>query len=166
MNRRNFLGSLAVLPFFGSLVKAVGVTPEPLPEPPLPTPISPWEGWDNYPILTEEEIKQYWELVNTPCFPALGFDGTVKGFVVKTRKMKIVVTQPVIDQARRVGYFPNEIKYRAIEEIRRSGVTHVYAVFICNCPIYDPQTFTAYYGAMFRGATVPTWFAPAAYKRG
>jgi hypothetical protein len=143
MNRRNFLGSLAVLPFFSSRIKAADTTPNK---------VLMRNSWD---ILSPKEITEAgFALVTTPTF--LVDD---QNYCIVTKKLHLWLPPE------RVGHpISDECKLEAICQINVIGFTHVYSVKFNESPVYNPTTFeSAGHMAFVRGATIH-WYRGSVYE--
>lgn len=156
MNRRNFFGSLAVLPFIGSLVKAS--EPKPAQKIPMATMYGRlMKTWD---ILSPHEIREAgFALVDRPVFIA-----DDQNYCIKTYKMKLWLPPEQVE-AYTAGLKLNPYKEAAIKELKEAGITHIYSVQFNECPVYDPMTFESRgHMAFVRGAKI-YWYPGSVFQK-
>ena len=157
MNRRNFFGSLAVLPFVGSLVKATDTNPKKVVMSSMYGTMG--KNWD---ILSPHEIVGAgYKLAVAPCFIENG-----QSYCIKTKKLTLWMP-PEHVEAFNSGHEIKGCKEEAIRQIKQIGFTHVYSVKFNESPVYNVQTCESMgHMAFVRGATVYGWYAPAGIARG
>ena len=142
MNRRNFLTSLAALPFVGALTTLGNSAPKALPSTFDPMTMCV----DRYQIFTPAEIARRWNYVSLPAF-LIGD----QGYCVKTRRLKLILREGLLG----TEYGRRGAQQIASTEINRLGLTHIYWVGFGESPIaFSDYKEQPCYAAFVRGAIV------------
>ena len=144
MNRRNFLGSLAVLPFFGSLVKGADTNPKKV----VMSSMYGYLGDDirKLMILNPAEMRRNGLTpVETPCFIENRIPYCVKTWRLKTYCDGAPDMRAIIGAKRLVLF-----------EIQRLQLTHVYCVAFNPAPIWMHDGAIRY-AAFVRGCRLKPW---------
>ena len=146
MNRRNFLGSLAVLPVIGSIVNAVEIKPKKV----IMSSMYGTLG-RNWEILTPQEIIDAgFVLVTTPVFIA-----DDQNYCIKTKKLTLWLPPEGVEAFTAGGKLFWGCKEEAIRQIKQMGFTHVYSVRFNESPLYNVSTCESMgHMALVRGAKV------------
>ena len=177
MNRRNFFGSLAVLPFIGSIVKAADLSPK-------KTVVNTEcfydgrMGRDSWAILSPYEIIEAgFVLVTTPA--SIVDD---QAYCIKTKKLDLwlpperveaFTSRRGLDKDEDLRWittgvtqftFGKDFKEEAIRQIKQIGFTHVYSVKFNESPMYNVQTCESMgHMAFVRGAALH-WYRGSVYE--
>ena len=152
MNRRNFLGSLAVLPFFGSLAKSADTKPKKVVMSSMYGTMR--QPLDPFMIMSAYDIGDAgFAFTDTPTFEAYG-----EIYSVKLWKLKVACCGiPDIHAIHRA-------RLQAVGEITRLGITHVHSVRFFESPIIMPD-WSHRYCAYVRGARVRPWYVVDGVER-
>ena len=144
MNRRNFFGSLAVLPFIGSLVKAADLKPKKV----IMSSMYGYLGDDirKLMILNPAELRRNgFTPVATPCFIEENIP-----YVIKTWRLKTYC-----DGAPDMWAIINA-KKMVLFEIKRLQLTHIYCVAFNPAPIWMHDNAPRY-STFVRGCRLKPW---------
>jgi hypothetical protein len=157
MNRRNFFGSLAVLPFIGSLVKAADFKPKKVIMSSMYGTMGKINRWD---ILSPQEIADagfVW--VVHPVFTA-----DDQSYCIKTKKLHLWLPPEGVEAFTSGRELFWGCKEEAIRQIKLIGFTHVYSVSFNPSPVYNPTTCESLgHMAFVRGANV-FWYRGSVYE--
>jgi hypothetical protein len=155
MNRRNFLGSLAVLPFFGSLAKSADTKPKKVVMSSMYGTLG--KNWD---ILTPQEIIDAgFVLVTTHVFIA-----DDQNYCIKTKKLTLWLPPEGVEAFTAGRKLFWGCKEEAIRQIKQMGFTHVYSVRFNESPLYNVSTCESMgHMAFVRGANV-FWYRGSVYE--